>query len=146
MNSCVLMATVIRNPELRYTQENQTPIAQMLVEFPGGRPDDPPATLKVVAWNNLAKEVQESYQEGDRLVIEGRLNIAMIERAEGFKEKRAELVASRIHRLSGETASVPRATTSDSYVPPVWDSSEVKTEPLPPVDPLSESNLDEIPF
>ena len=111
MNSCVLMATVIRNPELRYTQENQTPIAQMLVEFPGGRPDDPPATLKVVAWNNLAKEVQESYQEGDRLVIEGRLNIAMIERAEGFKEKRAELVASRIHRLSGETASVPRAPT-----------------------------------
>jgi single-stranded DNA-binding protein len=102
--------------------------------------------LKVVAWNNLAKEVQESYQEGDSLVIEGRLNMAMIERAEGFKEKRAELVASRIHRLSGATASVPRATSSGNYAPPAWDSSEVKAEPPLNTDPLGETNLDEIPF
>ncbi len=33
MNSCVLMAKVIRNPELRYTSDNQREVAQMLVEF-----------------------------------------------------------------------------------------------------------------
>ena len=30
MNSCILMAKIVRRPELRYTQDNQTPYAQML--------------------------------------------------------------------------------------------------------------------
>lgn len=146
MNSCVLMATVIRNPELRYTQENQTPIAQMLVEFPGGRADDPPATLKVVAWNNLATEVQENYHEGDQILIEGRLTMLMTERPEGFKEKRAELVASRIHRLDGAVSSPPKvsAPAAGSYQPPSWDSSE--PSPAKESEPPLEANLDEIPF
>ncbi|MDJ0561735.1 MAG: single-stranded DNA-binding protein, partial [Microcystis sp. M53599_WE4] len=29
MNSCILMAKIVRRPELRYTQDNQTPYAQM---------------------------------------------------------------------------------------------------------------------
>lgn len=105
MNSCILMAEIIQDPQLRYTSDNQTPLAEMLVQFPGLRAEDPPATLKVVGWGNLAQEIQERYHQGDRVVIEGRLNMNTIERAEGFKEKRAELTVQRIHSMSGDISS-----------------------------------------
>ena len=86
----------------------------MLVRFPGMRPDDPPATLKVVGWGNMAKEIQQNYHEGDRILIEGRLGMHTIERREGFKEKRAELTVQRIHALGAgfDISSSPRMETT----------------------------------
>ncbi|MGK7881729.1 MAG: single-stranded DNA-binding protein [Crocosphaera sp.] len=105
MNSCVLIAKVIQNPELRYTSDNQTEVAQMLVEFEGRRSEDPPATLKVVGWGGLATQMKETCTEGDRLILEGRLSMNTFERKEGFKEKRAELVISRFYPVDGIASS-----------------------------------------
>ena len=48
MNHCVLEVEVIEAPTVRYTQDNQTPIAEMAVKFDGLRPDDAAGELKVV--------------------------------------------------------------------------------------------------
>jgi len=145
MNSCIIMAEVIRPPQLRYTQDNQTAIADMEVEFPGQRPEDPPAKLKVVGWGNLAQEMQTSYQLGDRVVIEGRLAMNSVDRPEGFKEKQAELTASKIYSLG----------MTDISAPPIVDRPPASTEPSastrskapkasPP--PAEEPDFDDIPF
>lgn len=100
MNVCILMAQIIQEPQLRYTSDTKIPIAEMLVQFPGLGKKDPPATLKVVGWGNLAKEIQERYHQGEHVIIEGRLNINTVERKPfGFKDKLAELTAQRIHSL-----------------------------------------------
>jgi len=121
MNSCILMAQIIQDPELRYTSDNQTPIAQMLVQFPSPRAEDAPITLKVVGWGNFASEIKENYSVGDHVVIEGRLSMNTIDRSEGFKEKRAELTASRIYKLGAdtnfETHIATSSTTSDAPAP-----------------------------
>lgn len=109
MNSCILMAQIVQEPELRYTSENQTAISEMLVQFPGLRAEDPPATLKVVGWGSLAQEIQQHYHQGDHVIIEGRLGMNTVERPEGFKEKRAELTAQRIHPL-GDDVSIGSST------------------------------------
>ncbi|HEY9669304.1 MAG TPA: single-stranded DNA-binding protein [Coleofasciculaceae cyanobacterium] len=122
MNSCILMAQILQDPELRYTADNQIPIAQMLVEFPSQRAEDPPARIRVVGWNNLANEIKEKYSAGDRVLIVGSLSMNTIDRQEGFKEKRAELTASRIYKLGADTefeshaAAVP-ANTFNSPAP-----------------------------
>lgn len=118
MNSFVLMAKIIRSPELRYTQDNQKAVAQMLVEFEGQKPEDPPATLKVVGWGNLATEISEKYTEGDRVIIEGRLSMTVFERPEGYKEKRAELVISHIYPLDGLGTASSYTQTSTTTTPP----------------------------
>jgi single-stranded DNA-binding protein len=123
MNSCILMAEIIQEPELRYTSDNQTPIAEMLVQFPGLRAEEPPSTLKVVGWGNLAQEIQERYHQGDRVVIEGRLSMNTIDRPEGFKEKRAELTAQRIHVLGAETSFDLAATAPATASSPMPGSS-----------------------
>jgi single-stranded DNA-binding protein len=129
MNSFVLMATVIREPELRFTKENQTPVCEFLVEFPGMRDDSPKESLKVVGWGNLANTIKETYHPGDRLIIEGRLGINTVERQEGFKEKRAELTASRISLVDSGNGINP---------------GEFPSPPEP--EPVDLSNTDDIPF
>jgi len=94
MNSCILLVEIIQEPQLRFTAENQLQIAEMLVQFPGPKPEDPPEHLKVIGWGNLAVEIHEKYHEGDRVIIEGRLNMNTMER-DGIKEKRAELTAQK---------------------------------------------------
>lgn len=127
MNSCILMAQIVQDPELRYTPDNQTPLAQMLVQFPGQRAEDPPTTLKVIGWGNFANEIKENYTVGDRVVIEGRLSMNTIDRPEGFKEKRAELVASRIHKLGADTSFEPHVATSSPSANASASASSSKT-------------------
>ena len=112
MNSCVLMAEIVSEPQLRTTQDNLD-VAEMIVRFDGLREEDPPATIKVLGWGNLASDIKNHYTQGDRVVIEGRLSMNTIEMQEGYKEKRAELVASRIFSL-GQTGYSPSAATSSA--------------------------------
>ncbi len=104
MNSCILMVEVISEPELRQTTDNLE-VANMMVEFPGLRSEDPSARIRAVGWGNLAKDISDKYHTGDRVIIEGRLGMNTIEMKEGYKEKRAELVISRIFPVGSSNTS-----------------------------------------
>ena len=101
------MAEIIQQPQLRYTADNQTAITEMVVQFDSIRPDEPPATLKTIAWGNRAEDIHTQYKVGDRVLLEGRLSMILVDRPEGFKEKRAELTISRVHPLVGGPAIAP---------------------------------------
>jgi single-stranded DNA-binding protein len=101
----LLEVEVLEAPQLRYTQDNQTPVAEMAVQLDGLRPDDPPGQIKVVGWGNLAQDLQNRVQVGQRLVIEGRLRMNTVTRQDGVKEKRAELTLARLHPLGGSVAA-----------------------------------------
>ncbi|MGF1491456.1 MAG: single-stranded DNA-binding protein [Microcoleaceae cyanobacterium] len=141
MNNCILMVEILQEPQLRYTSDNQLPIAEMMVRFAGLRPTDPPATLKVIGWGNLAQDISATYHQGDQVVVEGRLGMVSVERPEGFKEKRAELTAQRVYAvdalstssLAGETQPAGLAgEPAPSNVVPLG----TRTRPTPEVDPF----------
>lgn len=151
MNSCIIMAEIIRPAQLRYTQDTQIAIADMEVQFSGLRPEDPPAKMKVVGWGNLAQEMQQSYQIGDRVVIEGRLGMNTVDRQEGFKEKQAELTASKIYSLGavdlsaaplGETPRDQSTSPNSGYTESSTRSKAPKASPPPAAEP----DFDDIPF
>lgn len=100
MNSCVLMAKIVRSPQLRYTQDSQLAVTEMMVEFDNLSPNNPPSNLKVIAWGNLATEIEQKYVEGNQVVLTGRLKMDLVER-QGYKEKIAELTISHIYPLNG---------------------------------------------
>ena len=115
MNTCVLMAEVITNPELRKTPDN-VDVANMMVEFPGLRAEEPTARIRVVGWRNLGVEMSQNYHIGDRVIVEGRLAMNIIE-MNGYKEKRAELVASHIYAVGASNdGSLPQPATMPSNV------------------------------
>jgi single-strand DNA-binding protein len=148
MNSCILMAEIIKNPELRYTADNQMAVADMFVQFatpPGSRPDERQPTIEVVGWGNLATEIKENYKIGDRVTIEGRLEMTTMER-DGYKEKRAKLVASRIYPLVAvDTPAAPMGTTVAPMSPPTSSRTTV-TAPRAEEPPFEAEDLDKIPF
>lgn len=158
VNHCLLEVEVLEAPQVRYTQDNQTPVAEMAVQFDGLRPDDPAGQLKVVGWGSLAQDLQNRVQVGQRLMVEGRLRMNTVSRQDGVKEKRAEFTLSRLHPLGGggarPAAPVPAssapapvraaapapaaAAAATQQQPPTWNAS-----PLVPDMPEGE---DEIPF
>lgn len=158
VNHCLLEVEVLEAPQVRYTQDNQTPVAEMAVQFDGLRPDDPAGQLKVVGWGSLAQDLQNRVQVGQRLMVEGRLRMNTVSRQDGVKEKRAEFTLSRLHPLGGGAArpaspapasSAPApvraaapapvaAAATAQQQPPTWNAS-----PLVPDLPEGE---DEIPF
>ncbi len=139
MNSCILMAQIVSAPELRLTQD-EVEVTEMMVQFEGPNPKDPPANLKVVAWGNKAKEIKENYVSGDQVILQGRLSMNLFEHREGFKEKRGELVVSRIYKMDGATGSEPVSIPHSDNV--VAMDSYKSTE----VAPISHQSEDDIPF
>ena len=148
MNSCILMAEIIKNPELRYTADNQMAVADMFVQFsppPGSRVDDRHPTIEVVGWGNLATEMKENYKIGDRVTIEGRLQMNTIER-DGYKEKRAQLVASRLYHMMAidSPAVAPTAAATTTTSP---SSSRASTQTSARIEePQNFAAEDQIPF
>lgn len=154
MNSIVLMAELLTDPELRRTPDNQSSIASFLVQFAGSRAEEAPYRIKVVGWNNLADEIVANYHKGDQVVVEGRLRMDTVDRGT-YKEKRTELIAQRVHGLAGvsssstasapssykpstATASIPTANFHDAPVVPT------ATSYAPPVS--NTPDYDDIPF
>ncbi len=141
MNHCLIQALVNSAPQMRYTKENQTPIAEMTVNFKGLRSEDPVRELKVLGWGAIAQEMIEELNEGQNIVVEGRLRMNTVTRKDGTKEKQPELTASRIHHISpveqmnpNKKESNPSLDKKETPNNSSWDSS-----PLVP-------EVDEIPF
>ena len=149
MNHCLIQAIINSAPQMRYTKENKTPIAEMTVNFKGLRDEDPRRELKVLGWGNIAQEMVGELKEGQSIVLEGRLRMNSITRKDGTKEKQPELTTSRIHHISpaGKITSEKEETiisnskdsnsseeNSGNTQTSQWDSS-----PLVP-------EVDEIPF
>ena len=149
MNHCLIQAVINRAPQMRYTQENKTPIAEMTVNFKGLRDEDPSRELKVLGWGTIAQAMVGELKEGQSIVIEGRLRMNTVTRKDGTKEKQTELTASRIHQITPiqkDTSDKKETITTDNNLSSSseeklgnsenskWDSS-----PLVP-------EVDEIPF
>jgi len=147
MNQCILMAEVVQPAQTRYTPD-QTAIAEAVVQYPGLRPDDPAGTLKVVGWGNLAQEVQDRCQPGQRFVFEGRLRMNTVERPEGFKEKLVELNISKMHAMGAgaEMGAPMQAPPAAAARPaPVQQQRPAPSAPAA-APPAPEPDYDDIPF
>tara|TARA_B100000212_G_scaffold231076_1_gene175651 strand:+ start:101 stop:526 length:426 start_codon:yes stop_codon:yes gene_type:complete len=141
MNHCLIQAVINSAPQMRYTKENQTAIAEMIVNFKGLRSEDPVRELKILGWGNIAQEMIDELKEGQNIVIEGRLRMNSVTRKDGTKEKQAELTASKIHQIT----PVDFIKSDEKEKNELIDKKEVTknsnwdTSPLVP-------EVDEIPF
>ncbi len=151
MNHCLLEAKVQQAPTVRYTQDNKTPIAEMIVSFEGLRSDDPPSEIKVIGWGNLAQDLQSNIQVGQRVVIEGRLRMNTVPRQDGTKEKQAEFTLSRVHPISKNSTQSSLSNNSPTKSPVEQQSQTPQNSPSSDNDVSWNSSplipdTDDIPF
>ena len=144
------MGEIVEAPQLRYTADNQTPISEFVVKFPGLREGDAAGQIKVIGWGTLAQEIQERYQVGERVLLEGRLGMNTVERPEGFKEKRAEMTVQRvtpIDQLQSISMAEPAPIAAGKFVGSNTPASTPAAVPAAPAAPAtSAADYDDIPF
>ncbi|MCP9810179.1 single-stranded DNA-binding protein, partial [Cyanobium sp. HWJ4-Hawea] len=88
-------------------------------------------------WGNLAQDLQNRVQVGQRLVLEGRLRMNTVTRQDGVKEKKAEFTLARIHSIGAASpvGSGGNAPVASSTPPPQRRVVGNAPAPMPAITP-----------
>lgn len=126
----VVTGTVYRTPEKRFTQNN---IAVSAFVLNIGERNE--ILIRVVSRRNSLDEIVSSLTKGDRVLVEGRLQINTVKTDDGAERRIYEIDANAIEKLSGEASAVSASSASDDIVK--FESDDFSNELI---------NEDEIPF
>lgn len=118
MNKVFLLGRLTKDPDVRYTQSGKV-VCQftLAVNRPySAQPGQPDADfIPVVIWGKQAETLGNSVTKGQRVLVEGRMQVRSYETKDGTKRWVTEVVADRfefIERKSDAAAahSVPAAS------------------------------------
>lgn len=104
----VLSGTVYRNPEKRFTGNN-IPVTTFTLNID----EKEQSLIRIVARGNNAEAIEQAVSKGDKIVVDGRLQITSIQGEDGSDKKVMELDLSNFEVLSG-SASVSSSSSSKS--------------------------------
>ncbi len=82
----VLSGTVYRNPEKRFTGNN-IPVTSFTLNID----EKEQSLIRVIARGNNAETVEQSVTKGDKIVVEGRLQVTAIQADDGTDKKVMEI-------------------------------------------------------
>ena len=126
LNRITIMGRLGRDPEVRYTQAGR-PVASFSLavdrdfkdKASGERATD---WIPVVAWEALAKFVQQYFHKGQMAVVEGRLQIRDWTDKEGGKRRSAEVIADNVYfgdsKRDAEASGAYAPPAAGGYAPP----------------------------
>lgn len=105
MNKVILVGRLAQDPEVRYTQTGKAVASFTLaVNRYAGKGQTEADFVPIVAWDKLAEICGNNLTKGQRVLIEGRLQIRTYETAEGQKRRVAEVIAQNLEFLERKQA------------------------------------------
>ena len=129
----VVTGTVVRKPETRFTQ-NDVSISSFVLDI-GEREE---MLIRILSMRKNLEDVISNINQGDKVLVEGRLQIPTVKNEKGAERKIYEINANTIELISGNTSTGSKSSSSESSEEIVKFSTEEFTEDL-----IQE---DEIPF
>ena len=114
----VISGTVYRNPEKRFTGNN-IPVTTFTLNID----EKEQSLIRVVARGNNAEVLEQAVSKGDKIVVEGRLQISSIQGDDGQEKKVMEIDMS-----SFEVLTSSQAPSSSSKTEEVVKFSEVEMD------------------
>ncbi len=107
LNRIILIGRLVRDPELRYTQ-NGTPVARFTLAVDRNRArsvsgEKETDFIDIVVWQKQAEVCANFLGKGRLVAVEGRLQIRAYETKEGEKRRAAEVVAQQVRFLDRGT-------------------------------------------
>ncbi len=104
----VLSGTVYRNPEKRFTGNN-IPVTSFTINID----EKEQSLIRVVARGNNAELAEQTISKGDKVVIEGRLQITSVQSEDGTEKKVMEVDLSSfevVNSSSGNSGTVKQSS------------------------------------
>lgn len=129
MNKVILVGRLAQDPEVRYTQSGKAVASFTLAvnRFGGGQGQNNADFVPIVAWEKLAETCGNNLTKGQRVLVDGRLQIRSYEANDGQKRRVAEVVAQSIEFLERRQASSSDAGNIDinSFGKDVFPDEEI---------------------
>ena len=103
LNQIVLVGRLVKTPELKVTNsEKKTSVITLAVPRNYKNQDGQYDTdfLECVLWTGIAENTAEYCKTGDMIGVKGRVQSRIIEKEDGTKRKKTEIVAEKVTFLS----------------------------------------------
>lgn len=126
MNKVILVGRLTQDPEVRYTQSGKAVASfTIAVNRFSGQGQKEADFIPVVAWEKLAETCGNNLTKGQRVLIEGRLQIRSYEANDGQKRRVAEVIAQNLEFLER------KQTTADDKEPNPFGGQVFPEEEIP---------------
>ena len=125
LNNVTLMGRLVRNPELRYTQ-NQTPVASFTLACERDTKDKTTDFFDCTAWRHTAEFVNSYMTKGQMIVVTGRLQIRQWNDKDGNKRTAPEINVDNAYFAENKRKSDPDERApfpTDADAPPEIDNT-----------------------
>lgn len=101
--------SVYRTPEKRFTTNN---VAVSAFVLDVGEKDE--MLIRVISKRTALDEIVSTFNKGDRVLVEGRLQVATAKMDDGSERKIYEIDANTIEKMGGSTS--PARSSSDEEI------------------------------
>ena len=140
MNKIILVGNLTKDPELRYTQQTQTPVCNFDIAVNRRNPDGENSAMyfRVTTWRNTAEACAKYLAKGRKVYVDGPLGASTYQGNDGSTRVSLEVTAENVEFLSsredGQGSVKPQAATRPQAPQQMSMSSgftPVETEELP---------------
>lgn len=107
----VVTGYVYRNPEKRFTQNNVSVSAFVL-----NIGDKDEMLIRVISKRTALNDLIDEISKGDKVLVEGRLQIANVKSDDGSERRIYEIDANAIERMSADAVSSSKATSNNDEI------------------------------
>ncbi len=127
MNKVILMGRLTRDPEVRYTQTNNTLVASfsLAVNRRFTRPGEERQAdfINIVAWSKLGEFCSKYFKKGQQVGIIGRLQVRNWEDEQGQKRYVTEVVAEEAYFADSKKDGADSSSFENTFGSSVASSS-----------------------
>lgn len=119
MNKVILVGRLTKDPEVRYTQTGKV-VATFTLAVNRYVPNGAYAEadfIPIVVWGNIAEAAGNNLTKGQKVLVDGRLQIRSYDGKDGNKRWVAEVIAQTVEfleRRNAENASAPDKAPNDA--------------------------------
>lgn len=107
----VISGTVYRNPEKRFTGNN-IPVTTFTLNID----EKEQSLIRVVARGNLAETIESAITKGDKIVVEGRLQVSSFQAEDGNEKKVMEIDLSSFEVINSTKTNSTASKSTDDVV------------------------------
>ena len=139
MNKVILMGRLTRDPEVRYTQTNNTVVASFSLavnrRFVRQGEERQADFINIVAWSKLGEFCQKYFKKGQQVGVIGRIQTRTWDDEQGQKHYVTEVVAEEAYfadsRRDGEVSNSSFESTFGNSIPGGTDFEVSSSDDLP---------------
>ena len=127
MNKVILMGRLTRDPEVRYTQTNNTLVASFSIavnrRFTRPGEERQADFINIVAWSKLGEFCSKYFKKGQQVGIIGRLQVRNWEDEQGQKRYVTEVVAEEAYFADSKREGTDTSSFENTFGSNVASSS-----------------------